>query len=81
MAGCWGVKVVVCWQTPVSDTVARRFEKRFYELLCKEPGQHANAFRNVCLEMSGALSQTRPCLLQASGGQRGQPAKEIWNGE
>ena len=47
----------------------------------KEPGQHANAFRNVCLEMSGALSQARPCLLQASGGQRGQPAKEIWNGE
>jgi hypothetical protein len=35
----------------------------------------------VCLEMSGALSQARPCLLQASGGQRGQPAKQMWNGE
>eukprot|EP00802_Teleaulax_amphioxeia_P001956 Tamp_01958.p1 GENE.Tamp_01958~~Tamp_01958.p1 ORF type:complete len:1448 (+),score=382.62 Tamp_01958:367-4344(+) len=77
-----GVRVVVCWQTPVTDAAARDFATRFYELSFRAPGQYAKAFAQVCNEQSGALSDARPCLLQAiSGHGDEQPGANMWNGE
>jgi len=69
----------VCWQTPVTDATARDFAKRVHKLFCDEPGQPAKAFQIVCNEMSGALSEARPCLLHAGGG--GPSSILMWNGE
>jgi hypothetical protein len=75
-----GVRVVVCWQTSVPDSTARKFATRFYYLSFRAPGQHAKAFAMVCNEMSGVLSEARPCLLQASYGQEQSGVKMWWDG-
>jgi hypothetical protein len=75
-----GVRVVVCWQSPVTDRTARDFATRFYELSCRDSGQYAKAFETACNEMSGALLEARPCLLQTGSGQPERPGVQIWNG-
>jgi len=86
-----GVRVVVCWQTPVRGQTSRKFAFRFYEKSFKAPGQYKEHFEDVCDEMSGALCEEtqgapdgqRPCLLLASSGQEEQSGVKMWwwNGE
>ena len=76
-----GVRVVVCWQTPVTDATARDFALRFYHHSCLAHGKYDEAFEIVCLEQSGALSEARPCLLQASSRQAQLSDVKMWNGE
>jgi hypothetical protein len=75
-----GVRVVLCWQTSVKDSMARDFTKRFYELSCGASGQYATAFATACTELSGALKEeeARPCLLQTGSGQEG---RKIWDSD
>jgi GTPase SAR1 family protein len=86
-----GVRVVVCWQTPVRGQTSRKFAFRFYEKSFKTPGQYKEHFHDVCDEMSGELCEKtegapdgqRPCLLLASSGQEEQSGVKMWwwNGE
>jgi hypothetical protein len=52
-----GVRVVVCWQTPVRGQTSRKFAFLFYEKSFKTPGQYKEHFEDVCDEMSGDLCE------------------------
>jgi hypothetical protein len=64
-----GIKHVVCWMTPVRDSLSIEFAKAFYTQLCKTPHEYKLAFELACLPhdhvftTEGAL----PCLLFEPG--------------
>ena len=74
-----GVKVVICWQTTIKQSIARGFAFRFYEFLIESPGDYSSAFATVCNEMVQELSNVSPCILHS-----GEPGKvgsvQVWRG-